>query len=54
MVGVVPGWWTAVMGILVVTSGVWTALRWRQTGQVLALSIGLFVLWLVGTLLVSR
>ncbi len=53
LVGVVPIWWTVVMGVFVAGSGVWTALHWRRTGLVLALAIGLFVLWLVGTLLVS-
>ncbi len=49
----VPTWWSAVMGAALVLAGVWTALRWRRTGPVLMVAIGLFVVWTVGTLLVS-
>jgi hypothetical protein len=54
VVALVPRWWTAMMAVLVAAASVRTALHWRRTGQILALAIGLFVLWLVGTLIVSR
>ena len=50
MAGLVPVWWTILMGIAVVVASVWCARRWRRTGAVLAWSIGLLVCWVVGTL----
>lgn len=52
-VRVVPGWWTAVTAAAWVASAGVVAARWRRTGLVLGVSIGLFVAWTVGTLLVS-
>jgi hypothetical protein len=51
--GVVPTWWTLVMTLAVVAAAVWSALRWRRTGPVLVVSIGLLVLWVIGTLVLS-
>lgn len=51
--GVFPRWWTAVMGAAWSVALVVGATRWRRTGLVLGLSIGLFVVWAVGTLAVS-
>lgn len=51
--GVFPQWWTAVMGTawsIVLVVGI---SRWRRTGLVLGMTIGLFVVWAVGTLAVS-
>ena len=47
----VPSWWSLTMGVLIVATGIWIALRWRRTAVALALAIGLLVLWTVGTLL---
>jgi hypothetical protein len=49
--GVVPTWWTIEMTLAVVASAVWAALRWRKPGPALAVSIGLLVFWVIGTLL---
>jgi hypothetical protein len=49
--GLVPAWWTVAMGVAVVTTSIWSSLRWRKTAPVLAASIGLLVCWVVGTLL---
>jgi hypothetical protein len=48
--GVSPGWWTAVLSGLLAVSGIWMALNWRKTGPMLVISNGLFIIWLVGTL----
>ncbi len=48
--GVFPQWWTATVGVawsIILVVGV---SRWRRTGLVLGLTIGLFVVWAVGTL----
>lgn len=50
--GAVPIWWTIVMGMALGTVAVWTAITWRQTARVLLTSVGLLVVWLVGTLLI--
>ncbi len=49
--GLVPTWWTIAMAMTVTLIAVWSALRWRRTGPVLAASIGLLVCWVIGTLL---
>ena len=51
--GLVPTWWTATLAVLLTSTGVWMAVRWRRTGPVLLVAIGLFILWMVGTLIVS-
>lgn len=53
VVGIAPTWWTVSMGAFVGIAGVWMAFRWRRTGPVLVVGIGLFLLWMVGTLVVS-
>ncbi len=50
MAGLVPTWWTVAMGVSLGVASVWMALRWRRTGPVLLLAIGLFLVWMVGTL----
>jgi hypothetical protein len=49
----VPGWWTATttVGWLVVAAT--GASGWRRTGRVLGSTVGLFLGWTVGTLVVS-
>lgn len=51
--GLVPNWWTVVMGLLIASIGAWSAINWKRTGPVLLLSISLFVIWTVGTLVVA-
>ena len=48
--GLVPIWWTWATGAAVVLVGAWSAVNWRKTATVLLVSIGVFVLWVVGTL----
>lgn len=50
LVGLVPTWWSALMALLVAISGTWIAANWRSTGRALSVSIGLFLIWMVGTL----
>lgn len=52
--GITPPWWNIVMGVAIAAAAVWTALRWRHTGPVLLLGIGLFLIWMIGTLVISR
>lgn len=49
-IGAAPTWFTVSLGSLTVVSSIWMALNWRKTGPVLMIAIGLFVIWLVGTL----
>lgn len=51
--GVVPGWWSAVMALLVAIAATWIAQSWRRTGEVLAVGIALFLIWMVGTLVTA-
>ena len=53
MARLVPVWWTAVMASLLAVAAVWSGFNWRKTATVLMLAIGLFLVWAVGTLLVS-
>lgn len=48
--GLVPTWWSIGLGAGVAATGVWMAWNWRRTMAALLVAIGLFVLWLVGTL----
>lgn len=48
--GLVPAWWTVLMGALVIVIASYTAVNWRKTGLVLVLSIAAFVVWMIGTL----
>ena len=52
--GLTPAWWNWLLAGLLAGAGVWTAARWRRTGPVLLGAIGLFVLWMVGTLVLTR
>lgn len=51
--GISPVWWTAAMTIALAASTAWTILNWRRTMPVLLISIGLFMAWTIGTLVVS-
>jgi hypothetical protein len=49
--GLVPTWWSAVLAAAITVGGTWMAWNWRSTGQVLLIAIGMFIAWLVGTLI---
>ena len=51
--GLVPAWWSVVMAAGLVAIGIWSAINWRRTAQVLLVSIGLLVIWAAGTLIVA-
>jgi hypothetical protein len=51
--GLSPTWWSVVLGVLVLTGGAWMAVNWKRTGPVLMIAIGLFLIWMVGTLVVA-
>lgn len=51
-VGLAPTWWTIASGTATAISAGVLARWWRRTGMVLALAIGVFLLWTVGTLLI--
>jgi len=51
--GLSPTVWTIVLGVGLLASGVWIGLNWRRTGPVLLIAIGLFLAWMVGTLVVA-
>lgn len=51
--GLTPAWWSVVLGVLVLTGGVWMAFNWKRTGPVLLVAIGLFLVWMIGTLAVA-
>ena len=51
--GLVPAWWSVTLVLVLALAGMWIARNWRRTGQVLLLAIGVFVLWMVGTLLLA-
>ncbi len=50
--GIAPAWWTAVTGAGLVVIAVWAGFNWRRTGRLLMASIGILLLWSLGTLLV--
>lgn len=51
--GLVPVWWTALTGGGLALVALWSAYNWRRTGPVLLGSIGIFVIWTIGTLIVA-
>jgi hypothetical protein len=53
IVGLVPPWWSIVMAAGLVAIGVWSGLNWRETVPVLLVSIGYFVIWMIGTLILA-
>ena len=48
--GLSPTWWLVVMTAVWLAASGYCALRWRQTGRVLLISIATLVAWTVGTL----
>jgi hypothetical protein len=42
-----------VLGVLVLIGGGWMASNWKRTGPVLLVAIGLFLIWMIGTLVVA-
>lgn len=51
--GLVPMWWSGVLAVAIAMGATWIAQNWRRTGAVLLVAIGLFVVWLVGTLMLA-
>lgn len=51
--GLVPTWWSGLLALAIALGAVWIAQNWRQTGAVLAVAMGLFLAWLVGTLILA-
>lgn len=51
--GLVPMWWSATLALLIAVTASWIGTNWRRTAIVLALAIGLFIVWMVGTLLLA-
>ena len=51
--GVSPAWWTQLMAVLLVGSLLWGVANWRRTAPLLITSIGLFLFWTLGTLIVA-
>jgi len=51
--GLVPVWWSAALAVSIVVVATWTALNWRRPAAVILASIGLFSLWMVGTLVLA-
>jgi hypothetical protein len=51
--GLVPAWWSVVMATGLAAIATWPAINWRRTAPVLLVSIGLFVIWAAGTLIVA-
>lgn len=51
--GLVPLWWTVVMASFLAISVAYAAVNWRRTAAVLLISIGAFIVWMVGTLIVA-
>jgi hypothetical protein len=51
--GLVPAWWSVVMATGLAAIATWSAINWRRTAPVLLVSIGLFVIWAAGTLIVA-
>lgn len=52
--GIVPGWWSAAMAVAVIVSAAWMSFQWRRTGRLLLVAIGLFLIWMIGTLATVR
>lgn len=51
--GLVPVPWTAALLAMSVASGIWGGFNWTRTGPLLVVSISLFVVWTVGTLILA-
>lgn len=51
--GLVPPWWSGVLALALGLGATWIAQNWRRTAAVLLVAIGLFVIWLIGTLILA-
>ncbi|MGD2043807.1 MAG: hypothetical protein PVJ28_09180 [Acidimicrobiia bacterium] len=51
--GLVPTWWSAVLAFTIALASTWMAQNWRRTGQTLLIAIGIFLFWMVGTLVLA-
>lgn len=51
--GLVPMWWSGALALGIALSATWVAANWRRTAAVLVTAIGLFLVWLVGTLILA-
>lgn len=51
--GVVPQWWSAILALVIAVVISWIGSNWRRTAWVLGVAIGLFVFWMIGTLVVA-
>jgi hypothetical protein len=51
--GIVPTWWSGLLALVIALAGTWMAQNWRRTVSVLVLAIGLFLVWMVGTLILA-
>lgn len=51
--GITPIWWSASLGLVIAITVTWMARNWRRTPQMLSIGIGLFVVWMVGTLILA-
>lgn len=51
--GLVPVWWSVVAAISWAAATTWSALSWRRTVPVIALSMAFFLIWVVVTLFVA-
>ena len=51
--GLVPMWWTIATTLVTISVAAWSAINWRRTAVVLALAIGLFLAWAIGTLILA-
>ncbi len=49
---VVPGWWTVTLAGAWLVVTVTGARHWRATARLLAMTIGLFLSWAIGTVVV--
>jgi hypothetical protein len=44
-------WWTIATAVVAISVAAWSAFNWRRTAIVLVLAIGLFLAWVIGTLI---
>jgi hypothetical protein len=51
--GIVPTWWSGLLALVIVLAGTWMAQNWKRTPSLLLLAIGLFLVWMVGTLILA-
>ena len=51
--GIVPGWWSVTLAVVLGAFGLWLAFNWRRTAMALLLSIACFSGWMLGTLFLA-